>query len=247
MNTDEPPIALEAYQRMADLYATQLATKPHNAYYERPALLRLLPPLAGLQILDIGCGPGLYAEHLLTEGAAHVTALDVSPRMVQLATERLAHRNAGIHLADMSQGLPFLSDGAFDLVIAPLMIHYLRHLETVFPEIQRVLKPGGRFVFSTHHPLTEYPAGSTTGNYFDTEPVEQIWGQLGAVRFFRRPLSDVTEALSNSGFVIERLIEPKPTEAFREASPQAYERLLRVPDFLLIRAREDTDSAQRHG
>jgi ubiquinone/menaquinone biosynthesis C-methylase UbiE len=236
----ETPIALESYERMADLYASQLATKPHNAYYERPALLSLLPRLQGLQVLDIGCGPGLYAQHLLTEGAAHITALDVSPRMVQLATERLAGHSAEVRLADVSEDLPFLADNTMDLAIAPLMIHYLRHLDTVFTEIHRVLKPGGQFIFSTHHPMAEYPRDSVSGLYFDTEPVEQTWGEFGVVRFFRRPLSDITEALSNSGFVLERLIEPKPTEAFREASPKTHERLLRAPDFMLIRARKDT-------
>lgn len=238
---EEPPIALESYERMADLYASELATKPHNAYYERPALLSLLPLLPGLQVLDIGCGPGLYAEHLLNEGAAYVTAFDVSPRMVHLATERLARFNAEVHLADIGEGLPTVGDAAVDLAIAPLMIHYLRHLGPVFAEIHRVLKPGGRFVFSTHHPQAEYPEESASGVYFETEPVEQTWGTLGVVRFFRRPLSDITEALSQSGFVIERLIEPKPTNAFREASPQAYERLLRAPAFLLIRARKSSE------
>jgi SAM-dependent methyltransferase len=235
---DEPPIALESYERMADLYARELATKPHNAYYERPALLGLLPPLSGLRVLDLGCGPGLYAEHLLSEGVAHITALDVSPRMVALATERLPQGKTEVRVADVSAGLPFLGDSCIDLVVAPLMIHYLRHLEPVFAEIHRVLRPGGQLVFSTHHPMAEYPGESATGVYFDTEPVEQIWGTLGMVRFFRRPLSDITNALSDSGFVIERLVEPKPTEAFRQASREAYERLLRAPAFLLIRARK---------
>ncbi|MES2459539.1 MAG: methyltransferase domain-containing protein [Armatimonadota bacterium] len=240
MDREEPPIALASYERMADLYASQLATKPHNAYYERPALLALLPSLSGKQVLDLGCGPGLYAEHLLTEGAAHVTAVDVSPRMVQLASERLAQQKVDVHLADVSEGLPFVPAAQFDLAIAPLMIHYLRHLDTAFTEINRVLKPGGRFVFSTHHPMAEYPGDSASGIYFDTEPVEQIWGELGSVRFFRRPLSDITEALSSSGFVIERLVEPKPTEAFREVSLRGYEGLMRSPNFLLIRARKET-------
>jgi SAM-dependent methyltransferase len=239
-NAEEQPIALESYERMADRYATQLATRPYNAHYERPALLALLPPLPDLEILDIGCGPGLYAEHLLTEGATHISALDVSPRMVELASERLLGRPAEVRLADVSEGLPFLDDGVVDLAIAPLMIHYLRHLDTAFTEINRVLKPSGRFVFSTHHPLAEYPGDSTSGIYFDTEPVEQVWDGLGSVRFFRRPLSDITEALSDSGFVIERLVEPKPTEAFRAVSPRGYERLLRAPTFLLIRARKNT-------
>ena len=220
-SAEEPPIALESYERMADLYASQLATKPHNAYYERPALLSLLPSLTGLRVLDLGCGPGLYAEHLLTEGAAHVTALDVSPRMIELAAARLSGKNVGIRLADLSEGLPFVPDATIDLCIAPLMIHYLLHLEQAFAELCRVLKPGGTFVFSTHHPMNEFPGDSASGVYFDTEPVEQVWGELGTVRFYRRPLSDITEALTASGFVIERLIEPKPTTAFSGGVPRS--------------------------
>ncbi|MBC8101261.1 MAG: class I SAM-dependent methyltransferase, partial [Cytophagales bacterium] len=164
-NPPSPPVALEAYERMADLYAAQLATKPHNAFYERPALLALLPSLAQKQVLDLGCGPGLYAEHLLSQGAAHITALDVSPRMVHLASARLPRERTTVRVADVSAGVPFLPDRSMDLVIAPLMIHYLPRLGPVFAELGRVLRPGGHFVFSTHHPMAEYPRDSQTGVY----------------------------------------------------------------------------------
>ena len=236
----EPPIGLEAYERIADAYAARLDTKPHNAYYERPALLALLPNVQRLRILDLGCGPGLYAERLLEAGAAHITAIDVSPRMVALAQARLPSVRTDIRLTDAREPLSFLGDSAVDLVIAPLMVHYLPRLEPVFVEIGRVLRTSGHFVFSTHHPMVEFPEYSATGQYFATEPVEQVWGSLGAVRFYRRPLSDITEALAAAGFVIERLVEPKPTDEYREASPNGYARLMRMPDFLLVRARRDT-------
>jgi hypothetical protein len=41
----------------------------------------------------------------------------------------------------------------------------------------------------------------------------------------------------NAGFAIERLLEPLPTDEFRQLKPKSYERLLRFPEFLLIRAR----------
>ncbi|HET91353.1 MAG TPA: class I SAM-dependent methyltransferase, partial [Chloroflexi bacterium] len=63
------PIAQEAYNSMAEAYAARVDTKPHNAYYERPATLSLLPDIRGKRVLDAGCGPGVYAEWLAESGA----------------------------------------------------------------------------------------------------------------------------------------------------------------------------------
>jgi ubiquinone/menaquinone biosynthesis C-methylase UbiE len=69
----EKPVALEAYRVLAESYATRVDTKPHNAYYERPATLSLLPDVQGRRVLDVGCGPGVYAEWLVEQiGRAHV-------------------------------------------------------------------------------------------------------------------------------------------------------------------------------
>ncbi|RMD75113.1 MAG: hypothetical protein D6823_10585 [Chloroflexi bacterium] len=59
MNQTPPdPIAQQAYDLLAERYAEQVLTKPHNAYYERPAMLSLLPDVRGKRVLDTGCGPG---------------------------------------------------------------------------------------------------------------------------------------------------------------------------------------------
>src|SRR5262245_47376107 len=84
----DEPIAREAYTRLADGYAARVATKAHNAFYDKPAVLSLLPPVAGKRVLDAGCGPGAYSEWLADNGA-DVVAVDVCPRMVELARLRL--------------------------------------------------------------------------------------------------------------------------------------------------------------
>src|SRR5262245_52858155 len=149
----DEPIAREAYEQVADAFAAQAETKPHNAFYDRPALLSLLPPVRGKAVLDAGCGPGVYAEALLERGAA-VLGLDVSPRMVELARARLGQR-ASIRLADLGRPLD-LPEASFDVVISGLALDHVRDWDRLFAELFRVLRDPGWLVFSVAHPFDEY-------------------------------------------------------------------------------------------
>ncbi|MGB9736974.1 class I SAM-dependent methyltransferase [Chloroflexus sp.] len=107
MNQSPPkPIAQQAYDLLAERYAEQVLTKPHNAYYEHPAMLSLLLDVRGKCVLDAGCGPGIYSELLLDRGA-EVVAVDANPKMVRLAQQRLQDR-AQVFQADLGQPLTFL-------------------------------------------------------------------------------------------------------------------------------------------
>ena len=75
-------------------------------------------------------------------------------------------------------------------------------------------------------------------NYFELRLLEDEWS-TGKVRFYRRPLTAISAALDKAGVVIERLLEPQPVAAFREADPEGYEKLSKNPWFLVIRARRD--------
>ncbi|MFY7861479.1 MAG: class I SAM-dependent methyltransferase, partial [Chitinophagales bacterium] len=72
---------VSAYEIIAEKYNELIDNKPHNAYYDRPNMLQLLPDVHGKSILDAGCGPGKYAEILFEKGAL-VTGFDASPKMV---------------------------------------------------------------------------------------------------------------------------------------------------------------------
>ncbi len=222
------------YEAIADAYAAKVDTKVWNTEYDRPAVLSLLPSLSGIDVLDVGCGSGWYAEYFAEQGA-HVTAVDITPKMVEFTRRRLGNR-ARVLWADIGKPLEFASS-SFGLVVAPLVLHYLAVLEPTLSELYRVLKPGGVLVFSTHHPFADYRLFSPA-SYFSTELVEDTW-DVGTVRFYRRPLGAITEALAHTGFVIERLIEPMPTEEFLRRDPASYERLVVYPGFLAVRARKD--------
>jgi SAM-dependent methyltransferase len=236
---DDKPLALDAYEKLAPRYAGFIDTKPHNAYYERPTTLSLLPDVNGLRVFDAGCGPGWYAEWLLDHGAA-VVGVDASPKMIAFARERTKDR-ADLRLADLSKPLDFAADASFDLVLSPLVIHYVEDVAALFAEFSRILKPGGVFVFSTGHPFGDYTYFKSEA-YFATEKVSAFWTGFGGERVevfqFRYPLTTLTEALYRAGFVIERLIEPLPTDDFKRAEPEQYAELMRFPVFICIRARK---------
>ena len=234
-----PDAPLFSYDAIAAEYATKVDSAPYNALYERPAMLALLPDIEGKRILDAGCGSGWYAEQLIERGA-RVSAIDASAAMVDFARLRLSGKSADpasldLKVADLRDALPF-ADQSFDGIVSPLVLHYLRDWRPTLREMHRVLGPGGWLLFSTHHPAADADLFQTK-NYFATEHVVDHWDWVGRVEFFRRSLTEVAGSVIESGFVIERLVEPMPGPEFRSAKPDHWERLMRQPAFLLICAR----------
>jgi SAM-dependent methyltransferase len=232
------PIALDAYEALAEAYASLIDTKPHNAYYERPGTLSLLPDVKGKRVLDAGCGPGVYSEWLIEHGA-EVISIDASPKMIELAKRRLK-RSTGIFQADLNQPLTFLDSSSFNLVLSPLVMNYVEDWSRTLAEFHRVLLPEGHFVFSISHPFFDFTYFKSD-NYFRTELVGSEWRGFGVrvyVPSFRRSMSETLNPIIEAGFRIEKILEPKPTNEFKEADREEYEELLRRPAFLCIRARK---------
>lgn len=233
----DSPVAREAYEILAEAYASLIDTKPHNAYYERPATLSLLPEVHGLRVLDAGCGPGVYSEWLADRGA-DVVALDVSPEMVRLAKQRVGPR-ADIRVADLGAPLSFLESGSFDVVLSALVLEYVEDWRATAAEFHRVLRAGGVVVVSVTHPFADFTYFRSE-EYFETELVGAEWTGFSPVRVlmpsFRRSLQETLNPFIEAGFRLERIMEPRPTVEFREADPRHYDELMRQPAFLCIRA-----------
>jgi SAM-dependent methyltransferase len=207
---------------------------PFNAYYERPGMLSLLPDLTGLRVLDAGCGTGKLAEIMVKRGA-QVMVFDYNAEFVQKARDRLGNR-AAVHQGDFSKPLTFARDDAFDVVTASLVMHYLKDWSPALGEVRRVLKPGGLLVFSTHHPVLTWQVFKLE-SYHEETLIQDEWEGIGKVQYYHRSLNDISRALSESGFVIECLLEPQPTEDFRRVDPKGYQKVTTRPWFLLVRAR----------
>jgi SAM-dependent methyltransferase len=237
-NIHNDTISIKSYDEMAKYYADFVDTKPWNAYYERPAILSLLSNIKNKKVLDLGCAGGWYTKHLLDNGA-DVTAIDVNKNMVEITKKRIQNKCPVIQ-ADINNKLDFIHDGSIDIVLASLVLHYIKNIDKVYFEINRILRTSGEIIFSIHHPLMEFVYFKRE-NYMATELLEDDW-KMGEeeikVQFYRRPLSKTLQPLIDNGFSIEKILEPEPTQEFKEKLPEAYERLLKRPDFLFIKARK---------
>ncbi|MFE4412214.1 class I SAM-dependent methyltransferase [Streptomyces sp. NPDC056821] len=228
------PAQANDYDSFAEAYSAETESNLVNAYYARPAMLALAGDVAGRRILDAGCGSGPLSAALRDRGAV-VTGVDASAAMLALARRRLGN-DVALHLADLSSPLPF-DDGAFDDVVASLVLHYLEDWGPTLAEIRRVLGPGGRLIASVDHPFVAYTIQDPRPDYFATTSYTFDWtfnGQSVPMRFWRRPLHAMTDALTTAGFRLAVISEPQPDPAARELFPDGFHDLSTKTNFLFF-------------
>jgi ubiquinone/menaquinone biosynthesis C-methylase UbiE len=121
-----------------------------------PRLVGLGGRTDGLEVLDIGCGPGeCVAGELEDFGAGHVTAIDFDQKMVQRASSRLAqYGNRVTVLHGDVTNLPYEA-GTFDAVFNFAVLHHVPDWKAGLQEVARVLKVGGR-LFSQDHDVANH-------------------------------------------------------------------------------------------
>ena len=123
----------------------------HVTAHFMPFLLRAAHIAPGMHVLDIATGTGLSAEAALAAvgSTGHVTAVDISPAMIEKARQRLDRApNASVSVED-GQALSF-SDGSFDAVLCNLGLMFFPDPLRGLSEFRRVLRPGGRVAVSVN-------------------------------------------------------------------------------------------------
>ncbi|MGN9847318.1 class I SAM-dependent methyltransferase [Nonomuraea sp. H19] len=216
------PAQANDYDSFAEAYSAETENNIINAYLARPAITALAGDVAGRRILDAGCGSGPLSAELRDRGAV-VTGIDSSAGMLALARRRLGD-DAALHVVDVRDPLPF-ADGAFDDVVASLVLHYLEDWGPTLAEMRRVLRPGGRLIASVQHPFVDYLLQDPRPNYFATTSYTDEWtfnGQSFPMTFWRRPLHAMTDAFTTAGFHLAVISEPQPDPAARELFPDDF-------------------------
>jgi SAM-dependent methyltransferase len=246
----------EAWTRLA-----RLGYDVCRDYINTPAFLAMLPEVAALSGLDIGCGEG-HNTRLLARRGARMAAVDISPKFIELAREQEEQEPLGVaYWVASAVELPF-PDEAFDFAVAFMSLMDMPDLDRVLREAFRVVKAGGFLQFSITHPCSDTPirgwvrddAGRKVafqcGGYFN--PVEgrvDEWlfaaappeARQGLAKFrtpkFFRTLAAWLNALVGAGFALERFAEPYADDETIRRFPRL-EGTHMAPGWLIIRCRK---------
>ena len=174
------------------------------------AELNVLGDVAGLDVVELGCGTAYFSAWLAKKGARPV-GVDITP--AQLATARRMMEQTGIEfpLVEADAGATGLPDASADLVVSEYGASIWVDPYRWIPEAARLLRPGGRLVFLGNSPLVivcsqDEGAATTTLQrpMFGTRRYE--WSGDEGVEF-HLPHGELIALLRDSGFEVERLIE----------------------------------------
>lgn len=145
-------------------------------------------------VVDLGTGTGYFADFL--KGEYHnVIGLDLSKSMLNYAREQ-RHNDINWLAADIHK-LPFC-DNSIDIIYSNLVLQWCNPLDDAFKEIERVLKPGGTFVFTTLLDGTLSELKQSWANVNDDQHVIDF-----------KNLTDVEKHIKTTNFNIE-LLEKQP-------------------------------------
>jgi len=125
-------------------YDTSIWTKS-APLVDRFIIEQLGPGISSLRILDVGCATGRFLERLAKAGATQLFGIDLAPRILEVAAEKLSKTGtmADLRAADAEDCLPW-DDGYFDAITLIGVFHHFFRPKDALSEIRRVLRPGGR-------------------------------------------------------------------------------------------------------
>lgn len=242
------------YDKFAKMRQEQLQKgqkRPHR-FLEKPMMRELLPDLSGKKVLMLGCGTGEETLILTQYGGKDMIGVDNSAESIRLAKE--TYPEFEFIVADM-HSLPF-EDETFDFVYSSLVVHYSGTPNVVYDEVNRVLKKGGKFLFSIGHPMrwasenVEFKGkdckilgfqannedGEVYGNYNTFAKHDHYFPKGEVLSFYVGAPSYHFKLLKKSGFVVEDFSESKCIEEAKEIDFNYYSKYVEFPQFMAFLA-----------
>jgi len=258
------------WDQNADLWAhyVRKGWDCYREHFNNPAFLRFIGDLGGKMVLDAGCGEG-HNTRLLARSGARVTGVDISPKMIGLARQEEQREPLGIRYEVASfSDLSLFDDASFDTVVSFMALMDAPDFGDASREISRVLRSPGELIFSITHPCfmtrgygwMEDENGNATkltvSDYFDDQPYVERWRFKGpapkdakpfAVPVFPRTLSEYVNTLIRTGFVLEEIGEPRPSEDACKEHPWLRRWRDHATLFLYVRALKPAASITSEG
>ena len=196
------------------------------------AMMHLIGPVGGHPVLDLACGDGDLSRWFAIHGAL-VTGVDKSVETIELARKHEIQDPHGVsYIVGDAEDLYMIEDSAFDVVVCNLALARIENLSSVVAEVARIIRLGGRFIFSVAHPCFESRlfGGVPRENYFAEELHDSSCGQIR-----HRTLATYINAVAARGFTVRRVLEPAADKHDVAINPD-FEPWCRMPVALVIEA-----------
>lgn len=184
-------------QKAYDSWSLQYDTNINKTRdLEAVALRQMLADIEFDHCLEIGCGTGKNTAWLITK-AKHITAVDLSAGMLEIARQKISSEKAHFIQASILDDWHFANE-QYNLVSFSLVLEHIEHLDPIFLKISNIMAAGGYVYIGELHPFKQYSGSKAR---FDTEQGVEI------VTCFNHHLTDFTNAAKNHGFKIETICE----------------------------------------
>jgi ubiquinone/menaquinone biosynthesis C-methylase UbiE len=183
----------ESYNLWASHYDTN---ENRTRDLEAVALRQTLSRVSFDRCLEIGSGTGKNTEWLV-KNSNHVTAVDISDRMLSKAKEKVGSRSVEFIQADITSEWTF-QKASYDLIVFSLVLEHIELLDPVFEKATSTLNPGGYLFVGELHPFKQYQGSKAR---FDTKEGHHV------VPCFNHHISDFIHAGKKSGLMLIELEE----------------------------------------
>jgi 2-polyprenyl-3-methyl-5-hydroxy-6-metoxy-1,4-benzoquinol methylase len=229
-------------------------------YLIEPATERLLALKPDEMVLDIACGAGRFARRIEVL-VARIVAIDHSEMFIRRARERTTENAERITYRVLSatdpEALLSLGEKRFDAAVCTMALMDMSSIEPLISTLPKLLKNGGRFVFSVLHPAFNSGTTRLVAEEFDTgdklvfragvtvtdyaEPFHHmglgIPGQPVPQHYFHRPVSLLFNTCFKQGFVLDGIEEPTfPDDAdLKSGMPLSFGNMRAIPPVLVAR------------
>ena len=224
--------AMAAWERIAPWWDDHMGDDGNSTHrgLVAPAAERLLDISPGQTILEAACGAGIFARRMAELGA-NVVAFDASRAFLEAVRKRTAEYadRVELHRIDATDkaGLLSLGERRFDAAVCNMALMDMADIGPLAHALPRLLKPGGRFVFSVPHPCFNMVSVKRAAEEEDRDGdlaivryakvskyltpsatrATGIAGQPVPHYFFDRPLSLLLNIFFDAGFVMDALEE----------------------------------------
>lgn len=211
---------------------------------EWETLKNLLPDFKDKKVLDLGCGYGWHCLYARENGAKSVIGVDISEKMLAVARSKTNDTEIEYHCCAM-EDVDFPAQ-SFDIVISSLAFHYVKDYQALINKIYKVLKKDGKLIFTVEHPI--FTAHGSQDWYYNEAgeilhfPVDNYYYEglretkfLGTpIKKHHRTITTYINTLLETGFTINRVVEPQPPQAMLNIPGMRDE--MRRPMMLIISA-----------